>query len=166
MNETIDDLTVQFEENGQVIVNELDKVVLSKGAWTTILFRYQQWQPEKDCFGPDMGTICSVMIAPSSVVSGSSRATVLYGEKFCGTPCQMSSRESTRESGTRIYRVARVASVQKLPRPETAGVAEASAPPDASGFRARSPRINANSTAMPTAAETKFCTVSPAIWAR
>ena len=47
MNETIDDLTVQFEENGQVIVNELDKVVLSKGAWTTILFRYQQWQPGK-----------------------------------------------------------------------------------------------------------------------
>ena len=54
MNETIDDLTVQFEENGQVIVNELDKVVLSKGAWTTILFRYQQWQPDKDSFGGDM----------------------------------------------------------------------------------------------------------------
>ena len=57
MNETIDDLTVQFEENGQVIVNELDKVVLSKGAWTTILFRYQQWQPGKDCFGPAMYVI-------------------------------------------------------------------------------------------------------------
>ncbi|WP_374289962.1 hypothetical protein [Desulfovibrio desulfuricans] len=57
MNETIDDLTVQFEENGQVVVNELDKVVLSKGAWTTILFRYQQWQPEKDTFGPDMYVI-------------------------------------------------------------------------------------------------------------
>ena len=57
LNETIDDLTVQFEENGQVIVNELDKVVLSKGAWTTILFRYQQWQPEKDSFGPDMYVI-------------------------------------------------------------------------------------------------------------
>ena len=56
-NVTIDDLTVQFEENGQVIVNELDKVVLSKGAWTTILFRYQQWQPEKDSFGPDMYVI-------------------------------------------------------------------------------------------------------------
>lgn len=53
MNETIDDLTVQFEENGQVVINELDKVVLSKGAWTTILFRYQQWQPESADFGPD-----------------------------------------------------------------------------------------------------------------
>ena len=57
MNETIDDLTVQFEENGQVIINELGKVVLSRGAWTTILFRYQQWQPEKDSFGPDMFVI-------------------------------------------------------------------------------------------------------------
>ena len=57
LNETIDDLTVQFEENGQVIVNELDKVVLSKGAWTTILFRYQQWQPDKDSFGGDMYVI-------------------------------------------------------------------------------------------------------------
>ena len=56
-NESIDDLTVQFEENGQTIVNELDKVVLSKGLWTTILFRYQVWQPEKNAFGPDMFVI-------------------------------------------------------------------------------------------------------------
>lgn len=57
LNESIDDLTVQFEENGQTIVNELDKVVLSKGLWTTILFRYQVWQPEKNAFGPDMFVI-------------------------------------------------------------------------------------------------------------
>lgn len=53
LNETIDDLTVQYEENGQILINEVDKVVLSKGAWTTILFRYQQWRPETDDFGPD-----------------------------------------------------------------------------------------------------------------
>ncbi len=53
MNETIDDLTVEYEENGQVLVKELDKVALSKGAWTTILFRYQQWRPEASDYGPD-----------------------------------------------------------------------------------------------------------------
>lgn len=53
MNETIDDLTVQYEENGQILIKEIDKVVLSKGAWTTILFRYQQWRPETDDYGPD-----------------------------------------------------------------------------------------------------------------
>lgn len=53
MNENIDDLSVEYEENGQVLVRELDKVVLSKGAWTTILFRYQQWRPESGDYGPD-----------------------------------------------------------------------------------------------------------------
>ena len=40
-------------------------------------------------------------------------------------------------------------------------VAEAGA-----GCCATMPRTIATSTAMPTAAETKFCTVSPAIWAK
>lgn len=53
MNETIDDLTVEMEENGQVFVKELDKVVLSKGAWATVLFRFQTYRPETDDFGPD-----------------------------------------------------------------------------------------------------------------
>lgn len=53
VNESIDDLTVEYEENGQTLVRELDKAVLSRGAWTTILFRYQQWQPETGDYGPD-----------------------------------------------------------------------------------------------------------------
>lgn len=53
MNETIDDLTVQYEENGQILVKEIDKVALSKGAWVTMLFRYRQWRPETDDYGPD-----------------------------------------------------------------------------------------------------------------
>ena len=53
MNESIDDLTVQYEENGQVLINELDKVVLSKGAWTTILFRYQQWNADAQDYEPE-----------------------------------------------------------------------------------------------------------------
>ncbi len=54
MSESIDELTVNFEDdNGQTIVRELDKVVLSRGLWTTIMFRFQEWRPEKDDFGPD-----------------------------------------------------------------------------------------------------------------
>ncbi len=53
LNETIDELTVHYEENGITIINELDKVILSKGAWTTILFRYQEWRPQADAYGPD-----------------------------------------------------------------------------------------------------------------
>ena len=53
MNETVDDLTVDYEENGQLVIKELDKSVLSKGAWTTVIFRYQQWRPESGDYGPD-----------------------------------------------------------------------------------------------------------------
>ncbi len=53
MSSTIEELTVNYEENGQVVVKELDKVVLSKGAWTTILFRFQEWKNETDTYGPD-----------------------------------------------------------------------------------------------------------------
>ena len=53
LSESIDDLTVEYEENGQIILKELDKIVLSKGAWTTILFRYQEWKPQTASYGPD-----------------------------------------------------------------------------------------------------------------
>lgn len=53
MSETIDDLTVNYEENGRLIVKEVDKRILTKGAWVTILFRYQEWHPDTDNYGPD-----------------------------------------------------------------------------------------------------------------
>ena len=53
MNESVDDLTVEYEENGQVLIKEIDKTALSKGSWATMLFRYQQWRPESGDYGPD-----------------------------------------------------------------------------------------------------------------
>lgn len=53
MNESVDDLTVEYEENGTIVVKQIDKVVLSKGAWATLLFRYQEWEPETGTYGPD-----------------------------------------------------------------------------------------------------------------
>ena len=35
---TAEELTIQYEEDGVVKIKELDKAVLSKGAWTTIMF--------------------------------------------------------------------------------------------------------------------------------
>lgn len=52
MSETIDDLTIAFSEDGTETTKELGKQVLSKGAWTTILFRYQDWDNAKQAFGP------------------------------------------------------------------------------------------------------------------
>jgi hypothetical protein len=43
MTESIDDLTVTYTEGGIETTKELDKVVLSRGSWATILYRYQDW---------------------------------------------------------------------------------------------------------------------------
>lgn len=51
MSATIDDITIAFSEEGIEKVKELDKEILSKGAWTTILFRYQEWEPAKQAYG-------------------------------------------------------------------------------------------------------------------
>ncbi|MGR9105318.1 MAG: hypothetical protein ACU843_00150 [Gammaproteobacteria bacterium] len=53
----VDDLSVDYIENGVQTVKELDKQILSKGAWTTIIFRYQDWDRSKDDFGADKFTI-------------------------------------------------------------------------------------------------------------
>lgn len=57
MASDIDELTVNFHEGGQQLVKELDKVVLSKGAWATVIYRYQDWDAGKGTFGPDKFTI-------------------------------------------------------------------------------------------------------------
>ena len=57
MAATIEEITVSYEEDSVLLVKELDKAVLSKGAWTTIMFRYQQWDPKTTAYGPDKYTI-------------------------------------------------------------------------------------------------------------
>lgn len=57
MSETIDDITVAFSENGVETTKELDKQILTKGAWTTIMFKYQDWDNAKNEFGPIKYTI-------------------------------------------------------------------------------------------------------------
>jgi len=57
MATTVDELTVTYEEDGIETVKELDKQVLTKGAWSTIIFRYQDWNRQKGEYGPDKYSI-------------------------------------------------------------------------------------------------------------
>ena len=57
MAETADELTVNYEDNGLVTVKELDKKILTKGAWATVIFRYQDWEPAKEQYSQDRFTI-------------------------------------------------------------------------------------------------------------
>lgn len=52
MSETIDDITIAFSEGGTETTKQLDKQILTKGAWTTIMFKYQDWDNAKNDFGP------------------------------------------------------------------------------------------------------------------
>jgi len=54
---TPDDLTIDYEEGGILTTKQLDKVILSKGAWTTILFRYQSWSNATESYSEDKYTI-------------------------------------------------------------------------------------------------------------
>ncbi|MDR0305754.1 MAG: hypothetical protein LBI42_02835 [Chitinispirillales bacterium] len=57
MASNVDDLTISYEEEGVLVVKELDKVILSKGSWATVLFRYQQWEKAKNDYGQDRYSI-------------------------------------------------------------------------------------------------------------
>ncbi len=53
----VEDITINYEEDGVLVVKELDKVILSKGSWSTILFKYQQWEKNKNDYGPERYSI-------------------------------------------------------------------------------------------------------------
>jgi hypothetical protein len=57
MAETVDELTVDYTDEGVLVVKQLDKIVLTKGAWSTIIFRYQDWNRQKQEYGPEKYTI-------------------------------------------------------------------------------------------------------------
>ncbi len=57
MAENTDELSVNYEEEGILVVKEIDKEILSKGAWTTILFRYQDFDKTTQEYGADKFTI-------------------------------------------------------------------------------------------------------------
>ena len=54
MAESIDELSYDYEEDGRLVRKELDRKVLSKGAWSTLMFLFQEldkktedWRPPK-----------------------------------------------------------------------------------------------------------------------
>lgn len=57
MAENVEQLTVAYEDGGIETVQELDKKVLTKGAWATVMFRYREWNRAKEEYGPDKYSI-------------------------------------------------------------------------------------------------------------
>jgi hypothetical protein len=57
MASDVNELTINYSEDGVQIVKELDKEILTKGAWSTVLFRFKEWNRQKEVYGPDKYTI-------------------------------------------------------------------------------------------------------------
>ena len=57
MSQKVDELTVEYREDDLVTTKELEKVILTRGAWCTILFRFQNWDKRKQAYGPEQYTI-------------------------------------------------------------------------------------------------------------
>ena len=57
-NQTVDDLTYSYiDETGRMVRRELAKEVLTKGAWATILYKYQDIDRKTDDFGAEKAAI-------------------------------------------------------------------------------------------------------------
>lgn len=52
MAETVDELTINYEDNGELLVKQRDKEILTKGAWTTIMYLYQDLDRKTKEYGP------------------------------------------------------------------------------------------------------------------
>jgi hypothetical protein len=58
MAEKIDDITVNYEdESGKQLAREIDKVILTRGSWTTIMFMYQDLDRKTNKFSESKVTI-------------------------------------------------------------------------------------------------------------
>jgi len=57
MASDVDELSIEYTEDGTVTVKQLDKAVLTKGAWSTIVFRYQDWDRAKQQYSGDKYSI-------------------------------------------------------------------------------------------------------------
>lgn len=52
MAETLEELTYDYEDEGVLVRKQLDKVVLSKGSWATLMFLYQELDKAAGTFRP------------------------------------------------------------------------------------------------------------------
>lgn len=57
MASTVDEITIEYIDGGVTTVKQLDKIVLTKGAWATIMFKYQDWDNSKQAYGPEKYSI-------------------------------------------------------------------------------------------------------------
>ena len=52
MAETLEELTYDYEDEGTLVRKQIDKMVLTKGSWATVMFLFQELDRAKGKFRP------------------------------------------------------------------------------------------------------------------
>ncbi len=52
MAETIDEVSYNYEDEGKLVRKEIKKEILTKGAWATVMFLYQELDRKTEAWGP------------------------------------------------------------------------------------------------------------------
>jgi hypothetical protein len=52
MAETIEEVSYNYEDEGKLVRKEMKKEVLTKGAWATVMFLYQELDRKTESWGP------------------------------------------------------------------------------------------------------------------
>ena len=58
MAETIDEVSYNYEDEGKLVRKEIKKEILTKGAWATVMFFYQELDRKTETWGPPK---CSIV---------------------------------------------------------------------------------------------------------
>ncbi len=52
MAETIEDISIDYEEDNIKIIKELDRKILTRGSWATVLFLFEDYDRSKQQYNP------------------------------------------------------------------------------------------------------------------
>jgi hypothetical protein len=55
--EDIDDITVEYEEDGVMVVKQEQKEIIARGTWPVLAFVYREWNPTANDYGPPKFTL-------------------------------------------------------------------------------------------------------------
>jgi len=50
--EDVEDIQVEYEQDGVLLIKQEDKAIITRGTWATIAFLYREWDARENAYGP------------------------------------------------------------------------------------------------------------------
>ncbi len=55
--EDIEDIGIEYEQDGILVIKQEDKAIITRGTWATIVFLYREWDARANAYGPPKVTL-------------------------------------------------------------------------------------------------------------